>query len=159
MAIKTQGTELYVIDPLDGSVIDIGCVTSIDGIDTAQEQIETTCLDSLARTYVSGLSTPGTATFGINFDPADPTHVRLHDLKIAGTTLDWALGFSDSESAPTVSTNSQGLYEWVLPTDRSWIEFDGFMTSFPMSFQQNSVVQSTIGIQISGEPELFEKTT
>lgn len=153
MAIETQGTKLYTIDPDTEALIEVGCVTSIDGIDTSIEQIETTCLEDTARTYVSGLATPGAATFGINFDPSDSTHVRLHELKTAGTTLVWALGMSDGTADPTV--DSGGTFD--LATSRSWIRFDGFMSSFPFSFQQNSVVQSTVGIQISGDPQLFEK--
>lgn len=153
MAIRTQGTHLYTIDPDDESLITVGCVTSIDGVDTTNEQIETTCLSSLARTYESGLSTPGTATFGINFDTDDSTHVRLHQLKVAGTTLLWAIGFANGTAAATV--NSGGTFD--LPTTRSWIRFNGFMTSYPFSFAQNSVITSTVGIQISGEPEVAAK--
>ena len=32
--MKTQGTELYAIDPDNGALIVVGCPTSIDGIDT-----------------------------------------------------------------------------------------------------------------------------
>lgn len=153
MAIETQGTKLYVVDPDDESLIEVGCVTSIDGIDTSIEQIETTCLEDTARTYVSGLATPGSASFGINFDPSDTTHVRLHEMKTAGTTLNWALGMSDGTADPTV--DSAGTFD--LPTTRSWIRFNGFMSSFPFTFAANAVVQSTVGIQISGDPLLFEK--
>lgn len=157
MAKKTQGTDLYVIDPDDGSVITVGCPTSIDGIDTTLEQIETTCLNSPARTYEAGLATPGTATFGINIDPSDPSHVRLHELKRAGTTLKWAVGWSESPgTAPTADEDLiTGEYEFETPTTRSWILFEGFMNSFPFSFALNSVVQSNVGIQVSGDPELI----
>lgn len=155
MAIKTQGTYLYAVDPADESLITVGCVTSIDGVDTTNEQIETTCLESLARTYLSGLATPGQASFGLNFDTSEPTHVRLHQLKVAGTTLVWAIGFADGVTAPTV--DSGGTFD--LATSRSWIRFEGFMTSFPFSFAQNAVVQSTVGIQVSGEPEVKAKST
>lgn len=153
MAIKTQETDLFVIDPDDNSVITVGCVTSIDGIDTTLEQIETTCLSASARTYTAGLATPGAATFGINTDTADSSHVRLHALKVAGVTLKWAVGWSDGTAAPTVDSHG----DFILPTTRSWIEFEGFMNSFPFSFQGNSVVQSTVGIQVSGEPSLVPK--
>ncbi len=151
MAIKTQGTHLYVIDPDDESLITVACVTSIDGIDTTNEQIETTCLEALVRTYESGLSTPGQASFGLNVDTTESTHTRLHQLKVAGTTLNWAVGFSGSSSVPTV--DSGGTFD--LPTTRAWIRFTGFMTNYPFSFAQNSVIQTTINIQISGEPELI----
>lgn len=158
MAIKTQGTNLYAIDPDDGSLITVGCVTSIDGIDTSIDQIETTCLGDTARSYVAGLASPGAASFGINIDPADASHVRLHQLKVAGESLNWALGWSDGTAAPTVDTDSSGAYVFDLPSTRSWLDFEGFMNSFPFSFAQNGVVQSSVGIQISGEPVLVPKT-
>lgn len=154
MASKTQGVMLYTIDPADDSILIVGCVTSIDGIDTTLDQIETTCLDSEARTYVAGMATPGAASFGINFDPSDASHVRLHELKVAGTTLPWAVGFSDGTDPPTVDTAG----EFALPATRSWITFDGFMNSYPFSFALNAVVTSTVGIQISGEPTVIPKT-
>lgn len=160
MAMKTQGTELYTVDPADGSIITVGCVTSIDGIDTTLEQIETTCLNAAARTYEAGLATPGSASFGINADPRDASHVRLHELKVAGTTLPWAVGWSDGTgTAPTAVQNSNGDYEFVLPASRSWIEFEGFMNSFPFSFAQNAVVASAVGIQVSGEPAWIPATS
>src|SRR5574344_2959604 len=158
MAIKTQGTMLYTIDPATGTVLTVGCVTSISGIDTTVEQVETTCLDASARTYVAGLATPGSASFGINFDTADSSHVRLHQLKVSGETLQWAVGFSDGTNDPNVATNSDGSYEFILPTTRSWIEFECFRKSFPFEFAQNSVVQSTVGIQVSGEPAVYKKS-
>lgn len=154
MSIKTQGTYLYLIDPADDSVITVGCVTSIDGIDTTNEQIETTCLSSEARTYEGGLATPGAASFGINFDTGDASHIRLHQLKVAKTTLEWAVGLSDGTDVPVVDSNGS----FNLQSTRSWIQFRGFMTSFPFTFAQNAVVQSTVGVQISGEPEVFAKS-
>jgi len=153
MAKKTQGTDLYAIDPAFPTVvIVVGCVTSIDGIDTAVEQVETTCLNDSARSYLAGLATPGTASFGINVDPEDDSHVTLHGLKIAGATLRWAVGWSDGTAPPTAVAGN-----FVLPTTRSWITFSGFMNSFPFSFAQNSVVQSAVGIQVSGEPVLVPR--
>jgi len=153
MAIKTQGTMLYTIDPDTDTVLVVGCVINIDGIDTTLEQLETTCLESPARTYIAGLATPGAASFQINFDPADASHVRLHELKVAGTTLEWAVGFSDGTATPTVDSNAN----FNLPTTRSWINFDGFMNSYPFTFALNAVVTSTVGIQISGEPIIQKK--
>jgi hypothetical protein len=154
--MKTQGTNLYAIDPANGQLLEVDCPTSIDGIDTSLPQIDTTCLNSAAREYVAGLAEPGTATFGINVDPKNPSHARLHQLKIAGTTLQWAVGLSEApDVAPTVETDSDGEYAFVPNPARSWIFFEGFMNSFPFSFALNDVVKSTVGIQVSGEPELI----
>jgi hypothetical protein len=150
--MKTQGTDLYAIDPINRRVLTVGCVTSIDGIDTSLDQIETTCLGDEVRSYEAGLATPGTATFGINTNPKDASHVRLHQLKVEGRTLHWAVGWSESPGlAPTLAPDG----DFDLPFERSWITFTGFMNSFPFSFAQNAVVQSSVGIQISGEPQLI----
>lgn len=153
-AIRTQGTDLYAIDPDDGTLIDVGCITSISGVDTSIEQVETTCLNDDARTYIAGLGTPGTATFGIQTDPQDPVHVRLLELKNAGTTLQWAIGWSDGEDAPTVGVDG----DFDLPATRSWLTFEGYMNSYPFEFALNSVVTSNIGIQVSGDPVLVPKS-
>lgn len=159
MTIKAQGTDLFAIDPATGTLLDVGCITSIDGIDTAIDQIETTCLNDLTRTYEAGLATPGAATFGLQFDPADPAHIRLHQLKTAGTTLHWVIGFSDGTVNPTVGTDSSGDDEFVLSPTRSWLTFDGYMNSYPFTFGLNTMVTSTVGIQVSGEPVLIPKSS
>ena len=159
MTIKSQGTDLYTIDPATGALLDVGCITSLDGIDTAIDQIETTCLNDITRTYEAGLSTPGAATFGLQFGPSEVNHIRLHQLKTAGTQLKWAIGFSDGTVAPTTGTDSSGDNEFVLPPTRSWLVFDGYMNSFPFTFGLNTMVTSTVGIQVSGEPVLIPKSS
>lgn len=154
MAMKAQGSQLYTVDPDTNELLTVHCVISIDGIDTTIDQIETTCLEETARTYDAGLATPGTATFVINTDPRDVSHLRLHQLKTAGTLLPWAVGWSDGTDIPP-DVDSSG--EFVLPATRSWILFEGYMNSFPFSFAQNTMVNSSVGIQVSGEPELIAK--
>lgn len=154
MSVRTQGTDLFAIDPDSGEIIDVGCITSISGVDTSIEQVETTCLNDSARSYIAGLATPGTATFGIQTDPQNANHVRLLELKNAGTTLSWAIGWSDGTDAPTVDALTD---DFDLPTTRSWLTFEGFMNSYPFEFALNSVVTSNIGIQVSGEPVLVPK--
>lgn len=153
MAKLTKGTVLYTIDPADDSLLIVGCATAIDGIDTTLPQLQTTCLADLAHTYVAGLAEPGTATFTINFDPTDESHIRLHQLKVAGTTLHWAVGMGVG-SPPTIDTN--GTFNSAA--DRAWIFFDGFMNSYPFSFALNALITSTVGIQISGEPTVVAAT-
>ena len=148
MAVKTQGTELFFLDPTTGLAVEVGCVTTITGLTAARDQIETTCLDSSARTYEAGMATPGAASFTINADPNDASHVRLHELYVAGTKVDWALGWSDGTSTPTGDTNGN----FNLPTTRSWISFNGYVSDFPFDFALNAVVASNLSIQISDFP-------
>lgn len=152
MAIKTQGTELYFIDPDTFAVTKVGCVTTITGLTAARDQIETTCLDSAARTYEAGMATPGAAQFGINFDTADASHVRLHELYVEGTKVDWALGWSDGTAVPTSDSTA-----FNLPTSRSWIEFNGYISDLPFDFALNTVVTSNVSIQVSDFPVLHAK--
>lgn len=152
-AVKTQGTQLFVIDPADDSVITVTCVTSLSGLTSPIDQIETTCLDSDAREYVAGMATPGQAQFGINFDPQDASHLRLLALKNSGTTLDFAIGFSDGTAPPTVDSDG-----FVLPATRSWLTFGGFLTDLPFDFSLNAVVTSTVSIQVSGAVLLTPRT-
>jgi hypothetical protein len=154
MAKKTQGTELYFIDPTGDVVTKIGCVTSITGLTAARDQIETTCLEDQARSYEAGLATPGAAQFGLNFDPSDTSHVRLHELYVLGENLEFALGWSDGTGIPPTGDSSV----FVLPTTRSWITFGGFIADLPFDFSQNAVVASSVSVQVSGFPVLTPKT-
>jgi hypothetical protein len=155
MPVKTQGTELWFLDPASGDPVKVGCVTSITGLTAARDQIETTCLDSPARTYEAGMATPGQAQFGINFDPSDPSHVRLHELYVAGTKVDWVLGWSDGTDDPGGDTSGFT----GLPTSRTWIEFNGYVSDLPFDFALNAVVASTVSVQVSDFPTLHPKTT
>ena len=148
MAVKTQGTELYFLDPDTDVVTKVGCVTTLTGLTAARDQIETTCLDSTARTYVAGMATPGAAQFTINADPDDASHIRLHELYVDGTSVPFALGWSDGTGIlPTGDSTG-----FVLPSTRSWITFDGFVSDFPFDFALNTVVTSNISIQVSDFP-------
>lgn len=160
MSVKTQFTDLYFLDP-DGEVVtEVGCVTTIGGITAARDQLETTCLNSVGRTYEAGMATPGAATFGINFDPADPSHVRLHELYVLGTKLDWALGWGDYAAprgpglGPEPTVSSGGL---VVPPTRSWLTFNGYISDLPFDFALNAVVASSVSIQVSDFPVLVPK--
>lgn len=145
MSQKTQGTELYVIDPADDSLIEVGCFTGIDVDPGTEEEIEDTCMPSSVRTYLPGLPSNGSVSFELNWDPADASHVRLYALK--GTTIKVAVGESDGTGVdPTVDSNG----DFVLPTTRSWLDFEGFITGFPWNRALNSVTKSPVTFKISG---------
>lgn len=155
MAVLAQGTELYFIDPANQSVVEVGCVTTLTGISSPRDQIEVTCLDSTGREFVPGLPSPGNAQFGINFDPADPSHIRLHELfeDEAITTMNWAVGLSDGTAPPTADSSG-----FSPPATRTFLLFEGYLSDFPFDFALNTVVTNNIGIQVSGRPVLVAKS-
>jgi hypothetical protein len=151
---------MYFVDPENNAVIKVGCVTGITGLTAARDQIETTCLDSAARTYEAGMATPGAAQFTINFDTADPSHIRLHELYRTGTIIEFAIGWSDftpppPADGPVPTVDSDG--EFVLPAGRSWITFDGYIADLPFDFALNTVVTSNVSIQVSDFPVLVPR--
>lgn len=155
MSKKAQGTMLYFINPAEpAEVLRVGCVTSISGLGAPREQIDVTCLESNARLFEAGLPNPGTMSFGINFDPDDDSHLSVHALYRAGTKVDWAIGWSDGEDAPTLDTDDT----FVLPDARSWLAFNGFVSDVPFEFGLNAVVASTVALQLSDFPEIYPKT-
>lgn len=154
MAMKTQGTKLYVIDPDNDSVILVGCVTSLDGISASRDQRETTCLEDEARSYEGGMVTPGAASVGILFDATDSSHTRLHKLYVEGANLAFAIGLSDGTTAPTVDSSG----DFDPSTDRTWILFGGYISDYPFSFAISANVETTLAIQVSGFPQVIPKT-
>lgn len=155
--MRTAGVTLWFIDPDNGcTAMQVGCPTSITGLDSTIEQLETTCLESTARTYEAGLATPGTASFTLSLDPQDPSHVRLLELKTAGTNLQWAIGFPESQAAPGGGVGSDGECYWDdLPTSRTWVTFEGFVNSYAFDFSLNALITATVGVQVSGDPEMI----
>lgn len=153
MSIKTQGTDMFIIDPDDGSLIEVGCATSIDsaGATRAVFTIPPCLSDTTGAASKSpGELTPATLTFGLNVDPTDASHVRLHQLLVEGDTVQVAVGWSDGTANPTVS--SPGSF--ILPTTRTWLTFSGFVSAFPFNFAANAVVASTVSFELTA-PEVW----
>ena len=148
MSILAQGTKIYFIDPDDDSVVQVNCATTFSPGGAPADQIEDTCLEDFERSFQPGLRTPGQATMGINADPRNASHIRLHALSEENPqpTLKWAVGWSDGTADPTVDSSG----DFVLPTSRTWFTFQGYVADFPFDCAQNTVVTSTISIQRSG---------
>ena len=71
-------------------------------------------------------------------------------------------------SAPTVGLTGAGTggaatavvaasCEFNVPTNRTWNTFEGYVSGFPFNFALNSVVQSAVSIQRSGEAFWYPK--
>lgn len=146
MAIKTQGTQIYLINPDDESVVEVGCPTGADISGRTTDEIDTTCLSASERSFVSGLRNNGTVSMPINYDPANSSHTLLEDLQEAGTVVEWAIGYSDGTADPTA--DSGGTFD--CPTTRSWRRFRGYVSEFSESFATNTIVTASLSIKISG---------
>ena len=152
MSVLTQGTQIYFIDPEFDSngpgVREVECATTFTPGGNPADQIEDTCLSDTSRSYKPGLRTPGQATLGLNADPENESHVRLHQLSETdpSPTLKWAVGWADGTSMPTLDSSG----DFDLPTDRTWFVFEGYVSDFPFDFAANTVVTTQAAIQRSG---------
>lgn len=160
MAIKTQGTQLYIMDAEASGgceVMVVECVTSLSGLSNPREQIEVTCLESDTREYEGGLSTPGQLTVSVNFDPRNESHMRLYQFwKENSDNFKAAIGMGNPvDVAPTVGSDC----EFDFPTNRTFIEFEGYVVDLPIEAALNSVFTAAIPIQISGPYTIYKATT
>lgn len=148
MSVLSQGTQVYGL--INGLVREVECVTAFNPGTNPADQIEDTCLaERNSRTYKKGLRTPGASSFTINADPANESHYLMWQLaeqdEYQNVLPQWAIGWSDGESVPTVSNG-----DFVLPTDRTWYIFSAYVSDFPFDFQSNTVVSTAATMQRSG---------
>lgn len=154
MALDTQGTNLYFINPATSLGVLVGCPTGISGISAPRDERDVTCLEDLARRFEAGMLTPGSASINLNFDPADTSHVLLHELYQAGTSLTWCIGLSDGTAAPTVGSDD----DFDFPATRSYLRFEGYVSDFPFEFAIAANVTSGISVRMSGDINLIVKS-
>ena len=156
MAVKTQGTQLFIIDAQASGgpeVLTIFCATALSGLGAPREQIEVTCLESDAREYEGGLATPGQLTVTVNFDPDNESHYRLYEIWKSNTNFQAAIGFGPSTAVPTIGSDDY----FDFPTDRTFVAFEGYVSDLPLEIALNAVVTAAIPIQLSGDYTIFRK--
>jgi Phage tail tube, TTP, lambda-like len=149
--VKTQGTELYVIDASvtasEEELYKIACPTGISGLGGARDQIEDTCLDTTdEKTYVAGLGNPGQVSVPFNLIPRNGSHQFLFAWKEAGVNMKWLVCLSESSTQPTVDTDG----EFVKPTDRTTIAFTAYVSDVNIDMATNEIVRGTLTLQRSG---------
>lgn len=148
MSIKTQGTHLFFqSDEASNGFYKVTCPTGISGLGGAREQIDDTCLDATdERSYVSGLAAPGQVSVPFNLDPAAVDHHVLFDLKESGDKIQWLIGFSDGEGAPTIDSNG----DFEAPADRTSAEFTAYVADVEIDIATADIVKGTLSLQRSG---------
>lgn len=145
MSKVTQGTNVYIIDPDDLSLITVECATDINPGTSPKSQNDDTCLEATERSYKPGIREPGQGSLGLNADPTNDSHIRMHEM-YEDDTIDgmrWAIGWSDGTAAPTVDSNG----DFVFPTTRTFYSWNAYIADFPFDFQQNTVVKSQVSLQ------------
>lgn len=150
MTVKTQGTELFLIDTVSSSqpaVIKFACPTGITGLGGPKDQIDTTCLDDTDDAQsTSGLGRPGQVSVPFNLITGASSHQTLFDLKEAGTVLSWIACLSESTDAPTMDSNDA----FVAPATRTSFKFQAYIADVNIDIAGNEIVRGTLSLQRSG---------
>ncbi|RMN59448.1 hypothetical protein ALQ56_01943 [Pseudomonas syringae pv. papulans] len=163
MAVLTQGTQLYalvptVLDPTKLEVLEVDCITAFSPGGNPADQIEVTCLSDKTRRYMRGLRTPGQATFSVDADPKNASHIRMQQLSEDDSveSTAWAVGWADGTAKPTLNAAGD---DFELPDTRTWFLIDGYVSDFPFDFAGNTVVKTAATIQRSGGSAWVRKAT
>ncbi|KPW36932.1 hypothetical protein ALP45_01794 [Pseudomonas coronafaciens pv. atropurpurea] len=163
MAILTQGTQMYALvpttaDPTKMEVIEVECITAFNPGGNPADQVEITCLSDKVRRYLRGLRTPGQASFSVDADPKNASHVRLYQLSEDDSVenTSWVVGWADGfDIKPTLNAAGD---DFELPPTRTWFVFDGYVADFPFDFAGNTVVKTAGTIQRSGGSAWIRKS-
>jgi len=158
MARRTQGSAIWFVDEVAATpgtfeLVEVDCPLNFKPGTDSKSRIEKTCLkEEEDKRYMDGggLKDPGQATFDVNADPKIASHGRLYDLEQSGKTVQWIVGWAGEKKGsvknilPTVDANTG---EVTLPTTRSWSTFTGYVDSFPMDMDADTVVKTPVAIQ------------
>jgi len=146
MTLKTQGTEIYILDDTNSGneVQKIANITGGSGVGGTAGEIDVTDLDSLAREFRAALKDNGTVSLNINYDPSEASHVTLDGL-VGGDNVRFLIATSEADTAPSYSS------EFTLPTDRTTLDFDGSVLSFQKDFETDAVWTGSVSIRVSGD--------
>lgn len=145
LGLKTQGTEIYLLDETDSGneVRKLGNITNIGEFGPQAGDIDVTNLDSTAMEYFSGLVDNGTVTIGFNYDPANVTQQTLTSLA-GGANKRFVIACSESSTDVTYTST------FVIPTDRTTLDFQASVQGMPKGASVNDVWRGTISLRVSG---------
>jgi hypothetical protein len=152
--VRTQGTELFVIDTIttsDPTRVKFACPTGITGMGGARDQIETTCLDTIEdKEFAAGLGNPGPVTVPFNLIPREGSHQFLFEWKRRGVIMDWLVALSEGNDVPAVDIDSDGSASFTIPADRTSIGFQAYVSDVNIDVATNEIVRGTMTLQRSG---------
>lgn len=154
--IETKGTQVFFDN--SGSVLKITCPTAVTGVNGgAKDQIDTTCLDVVGsfREFVGGFATADVVNIPFVLYDGDASHLQLKALQDSGAVIGWAVGLSDSTTAPTVIDSDGNI---TLPAARSGFAFKGYVANLTFDMDTNEVVRGTLSIQPTGNTTFQQGT-
>lgn len=130
MAVKTQGTKLYVKN--NGNFVEITGIQSISMSGGEAEKIDTTALGDTSPSSVRGMETALSVTVDINYDPADTSHQIMDAFKANGA-----------------STNYKTLFNFSGATNTKF--FTGEVLSFPElpTMERNALLKKALGLTVN----------
>lgn len=147
MAIRTKGTQLFVLDETvsPSVIVEIDCPSDYNPGGSTRDQIDTTCLSDDERTYESGLATPAQETFEIIFDDDSDSHRLLEAMQESGEKAWFYAGSSKGTGSPTVTG---GVLQ--SPAGRTGFKFQASVASVAYAVAVNNVWRATVTLQRSG---------
>jgi hypothetical protein len=144
--LRTQGTSLYFI--YNNTVHEVEC-SGISGIGGSRNTQTIQTLKAESATIIAGAQQPGTPSFSIYINNSE-TQAVLQELYQNAETVEWLVGLSDGDVAAEPG---------VINGARSWLTFRGFVTDFPFEFSVDTVVESSITIQMRDKYTFMPKDT
>jgi hypothetical protein len=142
--VPVGGTHLLVKKtPSAESFTDLGCLTEIGLTRGSRPSSIVACISTPAKYKRPGISEPGTATFGIEFDPGNAEHVWLAgELGVAVTacTHSWQIAYPETDE-----------------TDAATDTFDGFVSEFDITSQDvDGSITASLTIELVSLPVLAD---
>lgn len=144
--VKTQGTELYLLDSTDSGneVRKIGSITGFSGIGGEAGEIDVTDMDSVAREFLTGLKDNGTVSINFDYDPQDESQQTM-DALVGGANKRFLVALSESSTQPTYGS------DFTLPTDRTTFDFTAGVRSFQLDASADDAWRGTTNLRVSGD--------
>ena len=145
LGLKTQGTEIYLLDDTDtgNEVLKFGNITDIGEFGPTAGDIDVTNMDSVAFEFFAGLVDNGTVSVGFNYDPQNLTQQTLTSLA-GGANKRFLIACSEAATDPTYSAG------YTIPTDRTTFDFNANVQGVPKGASVNDIWRGTISLRVSG---------
>lgn len=143
--MNSQGTEMWMIEPIQRTVMKIGCVRALEGVSVVTEADDVAGVLEPGPRHVPGARGSMDLSMEVMMEPArqaDKMLVHVAQQRIG--PIPFCIGFPDGTTVPsTAGPNWAGL-----DNTRSWFTFWGVVTGFSVPFEPLTIVTAEIGIRV-----------